>query len=167
VTPLPSALGGPASILAWRIDIDVHAGAWNGGEGAYRVGGRWNNPGVRAVYSSLDPATAILEVAFHKGFEPLDTVPHMITSFELLDANDIHVVNPDDVPNPNWLRPTTPNRGQRTFGDSLLAAHRFVLIPSAVSAHSWNLIFSPLGAAGRHRLIEQSRLALDPRLNPA
>jgi hypothetical protein len=32
------------------------------------------------VYYPIDPATAFLEVAVHKGFRALDTVPHSISS---------------------------------------------------------------------------------------
>jgi RES domain-containing protein len=166
VTPLPPLDRGGAPVVGWRLDLRVHASNWDSGEGAFRVGGRWNNPGVRAVYASLDPATAIMEVAVHKGFVPLDTVPHTLTSFAIADPSDIHVVWPADVPNPNWLHPVTPNAGQRAFGDALLAAHRFVLIPSAVSIHSWNLIFVAK-AVGAYAMARQAPFALDPRLNPA
>ncbi|MEA2728512.1 MAG: hypothetical protein QOF70_2987, partial [Acetobacteraceae bacterium] len=60
--------------MAWRLDQQGFAATWDSGEGAYRLGGRWNTKGVRAVYCSVDPATAILEVAVHKGFRALDTV---------------------------------------------------------------------------------------------
>ncbi|WP_196796267.1 RES domain-containing protein [Acidiphilium cryptum] len=53
----------------------MYAASWDNGEGAHLGGGRWNSRGVRAVYYSLDPATAILEVAVHKGFGILDTPP--------------------------------------------------------------------------------------------
>ena len=153
--------------MGWRIDTNIYAAAWHTGEGAFRVGGRWNSPGARAVYTSLDPATAVLEVAVHKGFVPLDTIPHILTRFRVHDPGDVHVVHPADVPNPHWLHPTTPNAGQRAFGDALLKAHPFILIPSAVSSHSWNLIFDPDTAKGRYSLEQQERFALDPRLNPA
>jgi len=44
------------------------------------VGGRWNSRGLRAVYCSIDPAAAILEVAVDKGFKTLGTVPHVLTA---------------------------------------------------------------------------------------
>ena len=81
-------------------------------------------------------------------------------------AARVHVVPPDAVPNPNWLRPAPPSAGQRAFGDALLAAHAFVALPSAVSTHSWNLIFDPTRAAGLYTLAAQERFALDPRLHP-
>jgi RES domain-containing protein len=165
MTALPPQLGGK-ELFAWRLDQDRFAAAWDSGEGAFRVGGRWNSRGVRAVYCSLDPATAILEVAVHKGFRALDTVPHTLTALTLADPSDVFIVNPGDVPNPNWLRPGIPSAGQQTFGDGLLASHKFVLIPSAVSSHSWNLIFDGLKTKGRYALNFQERFALDTRLHP-
>jgi RES domain-containing protein len=116
VTPLPGALGGDA-LVAWRLDHQRFSETWDSGEGAYLAGGRWNSRGVRAVYCALDPATAILEVAVHKGFRALDTVPHVLTQMTVIDPREAHVVSPDDVPNPNWLRPGIPSAGQRAFGD--------------------------------------------------
>ena len=162
---LPPALGG-AELLAWRLDRERHAGAWDSGEGAARLGGRWNGKGVRAVYCSLDAATAILEVAVHKGFRVLDTEPHVLTALALPDPGAIHVVTPDQVPNPHWLRPGLPSAGQQEFGDALLARHGMIAVPSVVSTHSWNLVFDARRAAGRYALRLQERFALDPRLHP-
>lgn len=163
MTPLPGALGSGA-VRFWRIDQDRHAGTWDSGEGAFQVGGRWNSRGVRAVYAALDPATACLEVAVHKGFAVLDTQAHVLTSALILDPAQVHLVWPQDVPNPNWLTPASPSRNQQAFGDALLAAHRFVALPSAVSRNSWNLIFRADRGAGGFGDVQQARFALDPRL---
>jgi RES domain-containing protein len=163
VTPLPPPLGTGAVVL-WRLDAARHADGWDRGEGAYLVGGRWNSRGVRAVYASLDPATAILEVAVHKTFRALDIVPHVLTFAEIRDPALIHVVDEGAIPNPNWLAPGIPSAGQQAFGDALLAAHPMILLPSVVSRHSWNLIFSPSG--GLYRPATQEAFALDPRLHP-
>lgn len=165
MTPLPAPLGG-GDLNAWRLDQAIYAAAWDSGEGAYRVGGRWNSKGVRAVYCSIDPATAILEVAVHKGFKALDTVPHMLTAVMVTDPADVYVVEPGSVPNFNWLRPGLPSAGQQAFGDRLLARHKFVIIPSAVSTHSWNLIFIASQAAGSYSVRLQEPFALDTRLHP-
>jgi RES domain-containing protein len=166
MTRLPAALAGGDGLTFWRLDEQRRQTTWDSGEGAFRHGGRWNSKGVRAVYSSLDPATAILEVAVHRGFKVLDTVPHVITAARIADIAEVHVVNSGDVPNPNWLRPGTPSAGQQAFGDDLLRRHRFVAIPSAVSTHSWNLIFDPARARGSYSLDFQEPFALDPRLHP-
>lgn len=167
MTRLPAALGGGSGLVVWRLDQRIHAATWDSGEGAFRDGGRWNSKGVRAVYCSLDPATAVLEVAVHKGFKVLDTVPHVITAATIVDVLEVHIAKSDDVPNPNWLRPGIPSAGQQAFGDDLLRSHRFVAIPSAVSTHSWNLIFDPIKAAGFYSLDFQEPFGLDNRLNPS
>lgn len=165
MTPLPAILGG-SGIMGWRLDQEIYRAAWDSGEGAFRQGGRWNSKGRRTVYCSLEPATAILEVAVHKTFPVLDTVPHMLTSFNVLNPATVHVVQPSGVPNPNWLRPGIPSAGQQQFGDALLGKHLFVVIPSAVSTHSWNLIFDSVRAAGQYSLGTQELFALDTRLHP-
>jgi len=165
VTPLPAPLGGD-ELVAWRLDDARHGATWNSGEGAYRVGGRWNSRGVRAVYCSIDPATAILEVAVHTGFKALDAVAHVLTAMTVAEPSRVHVVDPASVPNLNWLRPGVPGAGQQTFGDALLARHTFVAIPSTVSTHSWNLIFVATATPGTYTLRSQEPFALDPRLHP-
>ncbi|MDQ0392617.1 RES family NAD+ phosphorylase [Labrys monachus] len=165
MTPLPAALGG-TDLVAWRLDQSTFAPTWDSGEGAYRAGGRWNSAGQRVVYCSVDPATAILEVAVHKGFKALDMVRHTLTSMTITDTPSVHIVDPSDVPNPNWLRPGLPGAGQQAFGNDLLNRHKFVLIPSAVSTHSWNLIFIASLAAGSYRMRTQEAFALDTRLHP-
>jgi len=163
LTPFAPLLGKP--VRGWRVDRDIHAATWNSGFGAHLTGGRWNSVGHAVIYAALDSSTAILEVAVHKGFYALDTVPHMLTAFEIDDPSKIHVVMPAAVPNPNWLVPAVPTPGQQKFGDALLAAHLFVAIPSAPSRHSWNILFDPARAAGHYKLVLQERLAIDPRLN--
>lgn len=73
VTPLPAALlpaaMGAGELVAWRLDQERHAATWLSGEGAFRLGGRWNSRGVRAGYCSIDPSTAILEVAVRNGVQ--------------------------------------------------------------------------------------------------
>lgn len=164
MTPLPPPLGSGA-LRFWRIDQARHSAAWARGEGAFRAGGRWNLPGVRAVYTSLDPATACLEVAVHKGFQVLDTMPHFLTSARITDPSQVHIVNPADIPNPNWLVPATPGKAQQGYGTMLLAGHFFILIPSAVSRHSWNMIFDADRVEGLFEDVTQERFALDPRLH--
>jgi RES domain-containing protein len=166
LTPLPPPLG-TGELVLWRLDQARHAASWDSGEGAYLVGGRWNSRGVRVVYASLDPATAILEVAVHKTFRALDTTAHVLTSARLIDPSRIHVVDPAAIPNSNWLRPGLPSAGQQAFGDALLAVHPIVALPSVVSPHSWNVIFNPATAAGYYALLAQEPFALDPRLHRA
>ncbi|WP_417067965.1 RES family NAD+ phosphorylase [Niveibacterium terrae] len=162
MTPLPWAL---SALAVWRLEREKHFATWRTGEGALRVGGRWSPAGRPAIYTSLDPATAILEVAVHKGFDILDTDPHRLLQLEIKDPpSAIKVVRPEDVPNPNWLRPGTLSPNQQAFGDALLQAYGLVIFPSAVSTHSWNLVIDVVAGAGRFELASEERFALDTRL---
>lgn len=165
MTPLPPPLG-TGDLVFWRLDQAKFRLTWDSGEGSFLVGGRWSSRGTRAVYASLDPATAILEVAVHVTFRTLDTVPHVLTSARILDAGNVRVIKAADLPNPNWLRPGSVSAGQQAFGDALLRAHPFVLIPSTASSHSWNVIFDPIVAKGFYDLVAQEPFALDTRLHP-
>jgi len=150
----------------WRLDALAHAASCASGEGAFRVGGRWNSPGIGAIYASLNPATAAMEVAVHKGFKVLDTQPHILTSARVADPALVHIVMPGDVPNPNWLNPCAANSNQQRFDDDLLAQFRYVLIPSTVSKFSWNLIFDATKPASDYDLVAQRPFALAPRVQP-
>lgn len=164
MTPLPPPLGA-GELRFWRLDQKKHASTWETGEGSYLVGGRWNSKGVRAVYTSMDPSTAIMEVAVHKGFKALDTSHHILTSAMVIDPAEVHVLDVANIPNSNWLIPGSHGPGQQNFGDGLLRDHMFILIPSTVSRHSWNLIFDGSKAKGRFNDVQQEDFALDPRLH--
>jgi RES domain-containing protein len=173
MTPLPPMLAagpnGPGHLLAWRIDAEPYAATWDSGLGAERFGGRWNPKGLRTVYCSLDPATCLVEAAVHRGFDVLDTRPHVLSCLQILPLSaadpGVRVVLPDELPNPAWLHGGTPSAGQQRFGADLMAAHGVLVLPSAVSKSSWNLVFSPEAAAGRFGLRHQQRLVVDTRLN--
>ena len=164
MTPLPGHTG---AAVFWRLDDKRFARTWDSGEGARQKGGRWNAAGVPAVYCSLDPSTAILEVAVHKGFETLNSVPHVLSGAALsVPWTDVQVVRPEDIPNTRWLYPSALSAAQQDFGNRLLSRFSFVAIPSAVSRMSWNLVFDASHAARKYVLQVQQDLDLDPRLNP-
>jgi RES domain-containing protein len=166
MTPLPGALAPGAPIVAWRVDAAIHAATWDSGIGAERAGGRWNPKGLKAVYSSFDPSTTILESAVHRGFSVLDSQPFLLTSMVIADAADVKIVLPVDVPNPAWLHGGIPSAGQQAWGASLLNAHPFVAFPSVVSKLSWNVVFRPEYATGKYTVLGQNHLVMDTRLNP-
>jgi RES domain-containing protein len=150
--------------FAWRVDPEAYKCTWSSGIGSERKGGRWNRPGRRVVYASVDPSTAILEVAAHGSFNRLDTKPHVLTCFEISDQALVRVVQPEELPNPYWMSPARTSPNQQDFADALLAEHPFLLVPSAATRHSWNLLVSCELAEGQYRMISQERFGLDTRL---
>lgn len=166
MTPLPGVLGGNA-LVTWRLETSKHFATWQTAEGAFLFGGRWSSKGQRVLYTSLDPATAILEVGVHKGLATLDAVAHTLVQIEILHPKRAFKVDPTIIPNPNWLRPGTVSKAQQQFGDALLKSHAMLLIPSVVSIYSWNLLIDVTSAAGLFKLKHHEAFALDPRLNPA
>lgn len=164
MTPLPGETG---PVVFWRLDDRRYATTWNSGEGAKLKGARWTPAGVPTVYCALDPSTAILEVAVHKGFDTLNAVPHVLSAAAItIPWDDVHVIRPSDVPNRLWLYPCAFSAAQQAFGGNALRAHVFVAIPSAVSRQSWNLLFDARRAESAYKLLSQEPLDLDSRLNP-
>lgn len=139
--------------------------AGHGGGGAELAGGRWNSKGRPAVYGSLDPSTAILEVAAHKGFKALDTLPHVLLCARILAPERVHWVTAGSLPNPNWLVPGSPGQGQQAHSDALLDQHPFIIVPSTVSRYSWNIVMNPVTAEGLYEVVIEEAFALDTRLN--
>ena len=156
-----------SALVTWRLETCKHFATWQSAEGAFLFGGRWSSPNKRVLYTSLDPSTAILEVAVHKGLRTLDAVAHTLIQIEILSPKRPFKLDLASVPNPNWLRPGTVSKDQQLFGDALLKAHAMVLIPSVVSTHSWNLLIDVDAAKGQFKLKSQEAFALDPRLSPA
>ena len=157
----------PARLTTWRLETSKHFANWQTAEGAFLFGGRWSSPNRRVLYTSLDPSTAILEVAVHKGLRTLDAVAHTLIQIEVAPIKRVFKLDPARVPNAHWLRPGTISKDQQLFGDALLKAHGLVLIPSVVSTHSWNLLIDVDAAKTQFKLKSSEAFALDPRLNPA
>lgn len=123
------------------------------GEGARRLGGRWNSPGRPVVYLAEHPALAVLEVRVHLDL-PLDLLP---SDFAL-----IRVQVPDG--------PTidqAPVDGTIAVGNAWLtrAPGATLRVPSILVPQSWNILFNPLHADAQRaevQAIEDFRF--DPRL---
>ena len=114
--------------------------------------------------TSLDPSTAILEVAVHKGLRTLDAVAHTLIQIEVAPIKRVFKLNPTSASHAHWLRPGTVSKDQQLFGDALLKAHGLVLIPSVVSTHSWNLLIDVDVAKSQFKLKSSEAFALSPSL---
>lgn len=108
------------------------------GEGARVTGGRWNHPGVRAVYTSFNISLAILEILVHAG-DPQDLADWVVIPLELPDGllHDLPTALPDD-----WFQRLNYSRDVGTAwlkdGSSLA-----LKVPSAIVGEEWNVVINP------------------------
>jgi RES domain-containing protein len=147
-------------VLVWRLSSGRHDPL--SGEGARRVGGRWNSPGRAAVYASESLALALVEALVHiPGAIPRDYIAFRIrlpdAGIERLEAAALPV---------GWHS----NLGlTRAIGDQWLAQRRSLalFVPSAVLPESWNVLLNP-DHPDRSALevTREGPLRFDPRLRP-
>lgn len=97
-------------LVTWRIETTRHFPGWHTAEGAFRVGGRWSSPGARVLYTSIDPATAIVEVAVHKGLHILDTVPRTLLAIAIASSARANLLP--------WIRACTLSSARRRLGEA-------------------------------------------------
>ncbi len=147
----------------WRITSTKRSTTAFDGEGARRVGGRWNSVGVPAVYVSEHLSTAVLEILVHA--DPSDLVaPFVAIAIELPD--DVLQRVPVGTLPPDWRDTPTPVTSQ-AFGDTwLLAATALgLIVPSAVIPECVNVIINPRHPAmTRMKELRRMPFSFDPRL---
>lgn len=111
------------------------------GIGAFHAGGRWNNEGSYAVYTSENPSLALLELLVHAD-EP-ELPPHLfIMTIEIEKTAPIFVFPDADLPK-NWRLPD--NIKLKTLGDRILLENVFlgIKVRSAVMPSQFNMILNP------------------------
>jgi RES domain-containing protein len=125
------------------------------GEGARRVGGRWNSPGRAAVYLAESWALAVLEVLVH-----LDLDAQTIPADYVIMAVDLSAVQGV----PRWMEdgPALPRSDAecRAIGDAFLDSKRALAlrVPSIIVPASSNFVLNPA-----HPLVDQVRIkAMEP-----
>jgi RES domain-containing protein len=127
------------------------------------VGGRWNSPGLPAVYLAEDPALAVLETLVHLDLPP-DLVPIDYVMMHLSFAGGL----PRDG---SWLEdgPEIPpdDDACRNLGDDFLRSGRAVAlrVPSVIVPFSRNLILNPAHPMIAHVAVQTiGEFAFDRRL---
>jgi RES domain-containing protein len=149
---------------AWRLVRERHAASAFSGEGAARVGGRWNSHGVRVVYASESVSLAALETLVH--LNPPMPLSYVLIPFEF-EPEWMDVLAESDLP-AGW-RAHPPMRASQQVGDAWVArAQSLVLsVPSVIVPGERNYLLNP-----RHPEISRIRVGrsepfgFDPRLVP-
>lgn len=111
------------------------------GTGAYAEGGRWNNTGVFALYTSEHEALCMLEVLVHLDESELPPDLFLIT-IELSDAAPVLTIPDHDLPK-DWRVPE--NLILKQMGDRIFTEQKYIGIKarSAVMPQSHNYILNP------------------------
>jgi len=112
------------------------------GKGAFREGGRWNNPEIFLLYTSMNSSLAILESLVH--FDESELPPRMfIMHIEIDETVTIYPFPDEDLPK-NWRQ--AENLELKEIGDKLIKSNKYLAIKvrSAVNPKEYNILLNPL-----------------------
>ena len=141
-----------------------HADAALDGEGARRVGGRWNAPGIPLAYCASSLSLAVLELLVH--VDPV-SIPADLVAVEVDIPDGLAMVHwrPEDLP-ARWREEAGIPALRAMGGAWARAAESGVLrVPSVIVPGEPNLLINPAHPdAGRIRRVAQAPFTLDPRL---
>ncbi len=112
------------------------------GTGAFLSGGRWNNEGTYALYTSENPSLAFLEILVHTDLPELPPRMFIIT-IEIDDKAKIMEIKDADLPK-NWR--LAENIILKEKGDQIFKENKWLGIKcrSAVLPAEYNYILNPL-----------------------
>jgi RES domain-containing protein len=112
------------------------------GEGAYRFGGRWSNPGTRLAYTAEHLSLAMIEYFIH--LDP-DDPPNdlVVVTADIPDDVSRTEISPKRLP-PNWRRSPSPPE-LASIGDRFTSNARaaILIVPSALAPTESNWLINP------------------------
>jgi RES domain-containing protein len=132
------------------------------GEGARLFGGRWNPPGVPAVYLAESRALAALEIIVNAQRE-VTSLDWRILEVEVPD-DAIETVKPDALPDDWQALPSSP--GARLHGGRWLRSGILGFkLPSAVIPEEFTLLLNPQHPSARELRVSMPKVfRFDPRV---
>ncbi len=135
------------------------------GMGAYKFGGRWNNPGIYMLYSSENSSLAYLENLVH--FDAVIIPPKLfIMEIDVMEKPGLIYTLPDSAYPKQWMK--LGQLENKRLGDRLMreAGYLGIRVRSAVNPKEFNCLLNPL-YPGYHelvRVISVEQLPVDGRL---
>jgi RES domain-containing protein len=150
-------------MIVFRLTKKKFAGSLSG-EGAKRVGGRWNSIGTPMLYTSQSRALALLELAVHVPFiiQPED---YRLVSIEIPSFIKVKQLDPSKLPT-DWNTFAFLDKTQQ-IGDEIIRKNEIVAlrVPSAVVPGDSNIIINPLHPSIKHiKVLKEENFAFDGRL---
>ena len=148
-------------IRSWRIVKARHAANAFDGEGARLLGGRWNSPGRRVVYTAENAALAALEMLVHLG--RMTILPAYVVI--RCDFDEKLVTEVGKLP-ADWRKYPAPP-ALPAIGDAWLASGKSAVlrVPSAIVPGENNYLLNPAHPKfARIAIGAPERFELDTRL---
>jgi RES domain-containing protein len=128
-------------MIVYRLSKKKYSGDLSG-RGSEKFGGRWNNPGVRMVYTSGSIALCALEVAVHT---PFGIIPknYFLVAIEIPNSIKITLLDEVDLPR-NWST-TVPTQITQKIGDKFINENKNLAlrVPSATAQGDYNYLINP------------------------
>jgi len=145
---------------AWRIVKEKHAATAFSGQGAAKMGGRWNSRGVAVVYTSGTKSLAALETLVHLN----PPVLFRYVAFHI-EFDEALVETLDTLP-PDWqAEPAGPST--KVLGDGWVREARSAVlgVPSIIISGEPNYLLNPAHSDFKKIAIGSlEAFAFDPRL---
>lgn len=152
-------------MLLYRIAKSRQRATDLSGMGAYRFGGRWNNPGTYMLYTSENSSLAYLENLVH--FDS-DIIPPklFIMGIEVSGKSELVYTLPDSLYPKHWTR--LGHLENKRLGDRWMreAKHLGVRVRSAVNPKEFNCLLNPLYPKFHDlvKVVSVEQLPVDSRL---
>lgn len=130
-----------ATKTIWRLTRKKYAGEAFTGEGARRFGGRFNSPGMRAVYAAESLALALVETLV--GLTDYEDLYRYVFFRIELGEGHVEALSRDELPEGWDARP--PTGATRQVGDAWLREERSLAlrVPSVVVPYNYNYMLNP------------------------
>jgi RES domain-containing protein len=127
------------------------------GYGSYRAGGRWNAPGIYAIYGSIEPGLAADEsfnfLLQHFGWQNRDIPPRMVVGIRVSlqavlnltnPAGVLHQLNVEELLNEDWRKMNGEQKESRSqaLGRVVADLGEGILAPSRIRMGK-NLVIYP------------------------
>lgn len=152
-------------MIVYRLVHPRHSLTAFSGEGAFLVGGRWNSPGTRVVYTSSSVALVVLEtLAYRKARRPL--APRHLYSVTLHE-DQVTWLNREQLP-ADWMAYPHPESTQ-ALGDMWVVQgkHLALAVPSVLAPHDDNIMLNCAHPDfGSLRTEGPEMFPFNPRLTP-
>lgn len=130
-------------MVVFRLDREKRKDSILSGIGAEKVGGRWNSPGIKAVYTSESASLAILEVIVHLDLS--EDLPNDRILVKINIPDDLSLIQIEESKLPkNWDKFPYFNETQVIF-DEFVADNKSAIlkVPSVIVPEEFNYILNP------------------------